>query len=73
MARTFGFLMSEKGEVNDVAILKDSSELIWNQMRRLHQFNPMTQGLSRKALEMSLTDLVDTGDTSHRSGIGGTK
>lgn len=73
MARTFGFLMSEKGEVNDVAILKDSSELIGNQMRRLHQFNPRTTGLSRKALEMSLTDLVDTGDTSHRSGIGGTK
>ena len=73
MARTFGFLMSEKGEVDDVAILKDSSEIIGNQMRRLHQFNPRTTGLSRKALEMSLTDLVDTGDTSHRSGVGGSK
>lgn len=71
MARTFGFLMSEKGEVDDVAILKDTSELIGNQMRRLHQFNPRTTGLSRKALEMSLTDLVDTGDASHRSGVGG--
>jgi hypothetical protein len=73
MARAFSFLMSEKGQVDDVAILKDSSELIGNQLRRLHQFNPRTKGLSRKALEMSLTDIVDTGDASHRSGIGGTK
>lgn len=71
MARTFGFLMSEKGVVEDVAILKDSSEIIGNQMMRLHQFNPKSTGLSRKALEMSLTDLVDTGDVSHRSGLGG--
>ena len=71
MARTFGFLMSEKGEVDDVAILKDASETIGNMMMRLHQFNPRPTGLSRKALEMSLTDLVDIGDVSHRSGLGG--
>jgi hypothetical protein len=63
--------MSEKGEVDDVAILKDASEIIGNMMRRVHQFNPRATGLSRKALEMSLTDLVDTGDASHRSGLGG--
>jgi glutamate dehydrogenase/leucine dehydrogenase len=73
MARTFGFLMSEKGDVDDVAILKDASETIGNMMMRLHQFNPRPTGLSRKALEMSLTDLVDTGDTSHRSGLGGSR
>jgi glutamate dehydrogenase/leucine dehydrogenase len=73
MARTFGFLMSEKGVVDDVAILKDASETIGNMMMRLHQFNPRPTGLSRKALEMSLTDLVDTGDTSHRSGLGGSR
>ena len=71
MARTFGFLMSEKGVVDDVAILKDASETIGNMMMRLYQFNPRPTGLSRKALEMSLTDLVDTGDVSHRSGLGG--
>ena len=53
------------------SIIKDSSEVIGNQMMRLHQFNPKNTGLSRKALEMSLTDLVDMGDTSHRSGVGG--
>lgn len=71
MARTFDFLMSEKGEVDDVAILKDASDIIGNMMARLHQFNPKTTGLSGKALEMSLTDLVDTEDSSHRSGLGG--
>jgi hypothetical protein len=69
----FWLFDERKGEVDDVAILKDSSEIIGNQMRRLHQFNPRTTGLSRKALEMSLTDLVDTGDSSHRSGVGGSK
>lgn len=71
MARTFAFLMSENGEVDDLAILKDTSEIIRKQMFRLHQFNPKTIGLSKKALEMSLTDIVDTGDSSHRSGLGG--
>lgn len=58
MARTFGYLMSENAEVEDVAILKDSTEIIRSQMMRLHQFNPRSTGLSRKALEMSLMDLV---------------
>lgn len=73
MARTFGFLMSERGVVEDVAILKDASQTIERQMMRLHQFNPKHTGLSRKALEMSLMDLVDTGDVSHRSGLGGSR
>jgi glutamate dehydrogenase/leucine dehydrogenase len=71
MARTFAFLMSENGEVDDLAILKDTSEIIRKQMFRLHQFNPKNIGLSKKALEMSLTDIVDTGDYSHRAGLGG--
>ncbi len=58
MARTFGYLMSEKGIVEDIAILQDSTETIRAQMMRLHQFNPKPTGLSRKALEMSLMDLV---------------
>lgn len=58
MARTFGFLMSERGEVDDIAILKDSTETIERQMLKLHQFNPKHTGLSRKALELSLTELV---------------
>ncbi len=58
MARTFGYLMSENAEVEDVSILKDSTETIHRQMLKLHQFNPKHTGLSKKALELSLTELV---------------
>jgi glutamate dehydrogenase/leucine dehydrogenase len=58
MARVFGYLMHEGSEMNDVAILKDVSDIIHKTMMRLHQFNPKTTGLSQKGLELSLTDLV---------------
>jgi len=58
MARVFAYLMSQEAELNDVAIFKDVSNTIRSAMMRLHQFNPKTTGLSSKALEMSLTELV---------------
>jgi glutamate dehydrogenase/leucine dehydrogenase len=58
MARTFAYLMKKEAEVNDVAIFKDSSNIIRQSLMRLHQFNPKSHGLSAKALELSLTDLV---------------
>jgi hypothetical protein len=50
--------MKQEAEVTDVAIFKDVSQIIHGSMMRLRQFNPKTTGLSAKALEMSLTDLV---------------
>ena len=58
MARVFAYLMKQEAEVNDVAILKDSSTIIKSALMRVHQFNPKHTGLSNKALELSLTDLV---------------
>ncbi len=58
MARVFAYLMKKDAEVTDVAIFKDVSNIIRGSMMRLHQFNPKQTGLSAKALEMSLTDLV---------------
>lgn len=58
MARVFGYLMKQDAEVTDTAIFKDVSSIIRTSIMRLHQFNPKTTGLSAKALEMSLTDLV---------------
>lgn len=58
MARVFAYLMKKDAEVTDVAIFKDVSNIIRGSMMRLHQFNPKHTGLSAKALEMSLTDLV---------------
>lgn len=58
MARVFAYLMDKDGKVDDTAIFKDVSAIIKQAMMRLHQFNPKSTGLSAKALEMSLTDLV---------------
>ncbi len=60
MARVFGYLMKQGSEVNDIAILKDVSDIIRKALMRVHQFNPKTTGLSAKGLELSLTDLVST-------------
>ncbi len=58
MARVFGYLMKQDAEVTDVAIFKDVSNIIRSAVMRVHQFNPKSTGISAKALEMSLTDLV---------------
>ncbi len=58
MARVFGYLMKKDAELTDVAIFKDVSQTIKNALLKLHQFNPKTTGLSAKALELSLTELV---------------
>jgi hypothetical protein len=59
MARVFAYCMSnDVVDLSDEAIFKDTSKTIWQGMMRLHQFNPKSTGLSAKALEMSLTDLV---------------
>ena len=58
MARVFGYLMKKDAKVTDVAIFKDVSAIIKSSVMRLHQFNPKSTGMSAKALEMSLTDLV---------------
>jgi glutamate dehydrogenase/leucine dehydrogenase len=65
MARVFGYLMKQGSEVNDLAILKDVSEIILQALIRVHQFNPKTTGLSAKGMELSLTDLVSTAAVSN--------
>jgi glutamate dehydrogenase/leucine dehydrogenase len=65
MARVFGYLMKQGAEVNDLAILKDVSDIVRQALIRVHQFNPKTTGLSAKGLELSLTDLVSTAAVSN--------
>ncbi|NUM32582.1 MAG: amino acid dehydrogenase [Bacteroidetes bacterium] len=59
MARVFAYLMKKGSEVNDTLILKDVSNTIYNALLKVHQFNPKQTGLYSKALEISLTDLVN--------------
>ena len=66
MARVFAYLMKQGSEVNDLAILKDVSDIIRQALIRLHQFNPKTTGISAKGLELSLTDLVSSAAVASR-------
>lgn len=66
MARVFGYLMQQGAEVNDLSILMDVSDIIRKAMVRVHQFNPKMTGLSTKAMELSLTDLVSTAAVSNK-------
>lgn len=58
MARVFAYLMKKNSEVNDTLILKDVSDTILNAMMKLHQFNPKPTGMLTKALEISLTEVM---------------
>lgn len=58
MARVFAYLMKQGSEVNDTLILKDVSNIIRSALMRVHQFNPKPTGISKKGLELSLSDLV---------------
>jgi hypothetical protein len=66
MARVFAYLMKQGSEVNDLAILKDVSDIIRQALIRVHQFNPKTTGISAKGLELSLTDLVSSAAVASR-------
>jgi hypothetical protein len=54
--------MSKDAQVKDTEIFKDVSKIIAGAIARVHQFNPKSTGISAKALEMSLTDLVKQHD-----------
>lgn len=58
MARVYSYLMQKDAQVDDVAILKDVSDVIERAMMKVHQFNGKPQGISTKALELSLMNLV---------------
>ncbi len=57
-ARVPAFLLKKEAQTNDMAIIKDVSEIVRQSIMRLHQFNPRRTGIFSKALELSLTDLV---------------
>ncbi len=58
MARVFSYCMQQNIALTDEAIFNDASRTIRQALTRVHQFNPKATGISRKALEMSLTYLM---------------
>lgn len=58
MARVFSYCMQQNIELTDEAIFTDASMTIRKALTRVQQFNPKQTGISKKALEMSLTHLM---------------
>ncbi len=58
MARVFAYCMQQNIQHTDEAIFMDASNTIRKALTRVHQFNQKQTGISKKALEMSLTHLM---------------
>lgn len=58
MARVFAFLMSEDVQLEDEAIFNDTSEIIKTALENVHNVSTEKQGISQRALEISLNKLI---------------
>lgn len=58
MARVFAYLMGEEVEITDEAIFNDTSSTIKEALERTHAVNHATTGITKKALELSIGQLV---------------
>ena len=58
MARVFAYLMGRDVEVSDEAIFADTSATIENALRRIHEVNHARTGISRKALELAIGEVL---------------
>ena len=58
MARVFAYLMTADAKLTDEAIFNDVSNTIGQALSRVHSFNSKQTGIAKKALEMSLSNLV---------------
>ena len=58
MARVFAYLMQNGAELSDEAIFADTSETIRQALARVHEFNHAKTGITGKALELAIGQLV---------------
>jgi glutamate dehydrogenase/leucine dehydrogenase len=58
MARVFAYLMGEDVEITDEAIFHDTSNTIKEALERTHAVNHANTGITKKALELSIGQLV---------------
>lgn len=58
MARVFAYLMQNNIEVSDEAIFADTSETIYNALKATHEQNHDKTGITSKALEIAIGQLV---------------
>jgi len=58
MARVFAYLMGEEVEITDKAIFQDTSHIIKEALEKTHAVNHAKTGITKKALELSIGQLV---------------
>ena len=58
MARVFAYLMQQDVELTDEAIFEDTSETIRKALTNVHEINHATTGITKKALELAIGQLV---------------
>lgn len=58
MARVFAYLMQLDAEISDAAIFDDVSNIIRKGLERVHDADPNPHYIARRALELSLSQLV---------------
>jgi glutamate dehydrogenase/leucine dehydrogenase len=58
MARVFAYLMQENAELTDEAIFADTSTTIHDALEKVHDVNHAKTGITKKALELSIGQLV---------------
>ena len=58
MARVFAYLMEAQIEVTDEAIFKDTSDRIYNALKRVFQSNPNNNGIAKASLSIALNKLL---------------
>ena len=58
MARVFAYLMEKNIELSDKAIFNDTSVTIKSALERIHEVNHDATGISRKALELAIGEVL---------------
>ena len=58
MARVFAYFMERRVQMTDESIFKDTSEIIENAIKNVHQINNNKTNLSKSAFEVALKQLV---------------
>jgi len=58
MARVFAYLMETNVEMSDDAIFSDTSDVIFKALKKIFKMSPETTGLSSRAYEIALIQLI---------------
>lgn len=58
MARAFAYFMSSEAQMTDEAIFADTSHIIFEALKKVHQTNPKKTGIAKEAFKVALRQLL---------------